>query len=98
MSTQTDLLKIAQAEDLTDLCNHIAWTDVTKPGLEKLIVSYSKMLVAHLLGNPLPDGLTKEQLAGKIYGLQEAISLLERILRDGAKALTDFEERGFHIT
>ena len=97
-SNDKQLLKLAQAEDLSDLLNHIAWTDVVKPRLEKIISDYSKMLVANMLGSPLPEGVTKDQLAAKIYGLQEAISLLERILRDGTQALDQLKGQGFNIT
>ena len=78
-------LKIAQAEDTQDLLNHIAWTDVVKPKLLKDKEIWEKTLVAHLLGAPLPEGQTKEQLAGKIYGINYTIEYLENILRTGTR-------------
>lgn len=96
-SEQQSLVKIAQAEDTYDLLNHIAWTDVVKPILLKDKENYSKMLVNHLLGAPLVEGLTKEMLAGRIYGIDNIIAVLEKILSQGEKALKELHTKGINI-
>jgi hypothetical protein len=97
MTKQANLVKIAQAEDTYDLLNHIAWTDVIRPQLQKQSDDFGKMLVAHLLGSPLPGTLTKEQLAGRIYGINEIISLMEKILTQGKKALETLNAEGLNL-
>ncbi len=98
MNNDTKLIKLAQAEDTANLLEHIAWTDVVLPKLNRLKDSYGKQLVSHLLGQPLPENLTKEQIAGKIYGIDEMISLFSRILTDGERAFKDLESIGVHIS
>jgi hypothetical protein len=97
VSYESKLVAVAQAEDTWDLSQHIAWTDVIKPRLQKKAENYSKMLVAHLLGQPLPGDLTKEQLAGRIYGIQEIISTFELVLVQGKHALEDIESSGVSL-
>jgi hypothetical protein len=97
MSTESQLIKIAQAEDTYDLLNHIAWTDVLKPRLLQKKETFSKILVDHLLGQPLPVGLTQEQIAGKIYGINEIISTIEATLREGEKALENMKTLGISL-
>jgi hypothetical protein len=97
MEDTLNLIKIAQAEDTFDLREHIAWTDVIKPRLMGRRDSYAKQLVNHLLGGSLPNNLTKEQLAGKIYGIDEILSLMESILRDGKRALDEIQSKGVNI-
>jgi hypothetical protein len=97
MSNVDNLTKVAQAEDTYDLQQHLAWTDVIKPKLVGLKDSYAKQLVAHLLGAPLHSNLTQEQLAGKIYGIDEIINLFERVLRDGKRALDEIQSKGVNI-
>ena len=98
MSHTTQLVSIAQAEDTSDLLNHIAWTDVIKPRLRKLSEGYSKMLVNHLLGSTLPPNLTKEQVAGRIYGINEIISTFELVLVQGEKALDAIQLEGISLS
>lgn len=98
MSNPTsNLLAAAQAEDTFDLLNHIAWTDVIKPKMTKIRDQYSIALVNHLLGSPLPEGLTKEQLAGKIYGIDYITTVIENILTRGKNALEDLNDRGISL-
>jgi len=97
MSYESKLLAVAQAEDTFNLSQHIAWTDVIRPRLEAKASVYSKMLVSHLLGGQLPGNLTKEQVAGKIYGIQEIISTFEQVLAQGKKALEDIESSGVSL-
>ena len=91
MSLETKLISVAQAEDTQDLLNHLAWTDAIKPRLLYKQQQYEKMLVGHILGQPLPANLTKEQVAGMIYGIMEIIHTFELVLTQGAKALEDIQ-------
>jgi len=97
MSNESNLIKVAQAEDTFNLLDHIAWTSVIKPRLLQSKEMYSKILVAHLLGQPLSDGLTKEQIAGKIYGIDFILTVIETILRDGEKALNELSHQGISL-
>jgi hypothetical protein len=98
MDTQAKLIAVAQAEDTANLLDHIAWTDVILPKLNKLKENYAKILVAHLLGTPLPEGKTKEQYAGLIYGIDAVTNLLSNILRNGKSAFEDLNSQGIHLS
>lgn len=96
--TSNDLREsAARAEDAWDLLNHIAWTDTVKPRLLETREQLSKALVNHLLGSPLPGELTKEQVAGQIYGINFIISTFEGVLTRGKKALDVLNSQGFSL-
>jgi hypothetical protein len=95
----------AKAEDLSDLLNHIAWTDVLRPALMREREMYTKLLVASTLGAPVEVAthsgtatLTKEQLAGKIYGIDYILNLMETVIKKGARAVEELSRAGVHIT
>jgi hypothetical protein len=88
----------ARAEDLFDLLEHIAWTDTVKPELLVIRDQHSQALVNHLLGTPLPEGVTKEQIAGKIFGINFIVSKLESILSRGKKAVETLSSQGISLT
>ena len=94
---QSLLESAARAEDLFDLLEHIAWTDTVKPELLEIRDQLSKALVNHLLGTPLPDGVTKEQIAGKIFGINFIISKFESILSRGKKAVETLSVQGISL-
>ena len=94
----TQLVAVAMAEDTYDLMQHIAWEKVIKPKLDAEVKRMSSLLVSEALGSPLPGGLTREQLAGRCYGIQYISSLFEKILQRGEKALADLQGSGIHIT
>ncbi len=97
MPSPQSFLQIAQAEDLQDLLDHIAWVEVLKPTLEKTKAALATTLVNHMLGTPLENGQTKEQLAGKIYGINEVVSLIEKVLRNGARGLRELKGSGLEF-
>ena len=97
MSHSNQLIAVAKAEDTYDLLNHIAWTDVVKPELQTVRETFSKQLVAAMLGSPLPIGITKEQLAGKAFGIDYIIRLFESILAKGKVAREDIREIGISL-
>ena len=98
MDPHDNLVAAAKAEDTFDLLQHIAWTYVLKPKLFIVREQYSKALVSHLLGSPLPEGLTKEQLAGRIYGIDFIIATIESVLTRGEKAVAELNSHGISLT
>jgi hypothetical protein len=91
----------ARAEDVENLLQHIAWSDVIRPDLDRQREMYTKLLVAATLGQPVKvptiDGyaeLSKEQLAGRISGFDYVISYFEKILTEGAKAVAELRSKG----
>lgn len=98
MTNRDKLIAVAKAEDTQDLLNHIAWTDVIKPELITARDTFNKQLVAAMLGSPLTGGITKEQLAGKAYGIDFVIRLFELILTKGRVALEDIQSIGISLT
>jgi|WetSurMetagenome_2_1015567.scaffolds.fasta_scaffold138310_2 hypothetical protein len=92
-------ITVAKGEDTRNLLDHIAWTDVIEPELEKRKALYGKLLVAAVLGSKItipgssgPTDLTPEQLAGRIDGINFIQTLLKRILRDGASAFSTLND------
>ncbi len=90
------LYSVAKAEDTYDLMHHIAWDTVVKPALDKQVTDLSKLLVNEALGGKLPEGLTRERVAGMCYGINYISTLLEKILREGEKAMKDLSAMGIH--
>lgn len=76
-------IAIAKKDDLEDLLDFIAWEEVLKPELEKVKKDLSSRLVASVLGAPQPGGLTKEQIAGQIFGIDHIQGLIAKIIRQG---------------
>lgn len=95
--TRSELITVAKAEDTQDLLNHIAWTDVIKPELLRRRDAYAKQLVNATLGQTLPEGTTREMIAGRILGIDDLISLLERILRDGSRAAEQMQFESYSL-
>lgn len=95
----------ARAEDLGDLLQHIAWTDTLRPTLLRTRDAYSKLLVAATLGKPIEERsaggsvcqITVEQLAGRIYGLDFMLDLVERVLSKGISAVTELRGAGINL-
>lgn len=85
------------SEDTYDLLQHIAWTDVILPKLQEHTRQLSTLLVSEALGTPLPTPLTREKVAGMCYGIQYITSLLERVIRNGEKAVSDLNHFGVHL-
>lgn len=98
MDKSSQLVAVAKAEDTYDLTQHIAWDKIIKPALDLEIKRMSSMLVSEALGTPLPGGLSREQIAGKCYGIQYISHLFEKILKDGERALVDLQADGLKIT
>jgi len=79
-------LQAAQGLDTQDLLNHIAWTDVIKPKLEEAKAILTNQLVDATLNPQQPGTQTREQIAGRLWGIDHTIKTLEKILKAGAHA------------
>lgn len=90
-------MSVAQAEDVYDLMNHIAWTDVIRPRLEKDIKNNTDLLISEALGTPIANGQTREQVAGMCYGIKHVISIFEEILRKGERAVAELNSAGISL-
>ena len=95
---------VAKAEDMEDLLDHIAWREVLRPELMKERENYTKLLVNSTLGMPVvmdtkqgPTAVTKEQLAGKIYGIDFIVATIEKILTAGYRAADELRARGLSL-
>lgn len=95
----------AKAEDLGDLLDHIAWREVLQPELLKARDNYTKMLVNSTLGLPVtvdtkagPSVISREQLAGKIFGIDFVITTVENILSRGRRAVEELRAHGISLS
>lgn len=97
MATQADMTAAAMAEDLGDLLDHLAWTDVLKPALLKSKLDIAARLSAAVLGGSVEGEKRPEQLAGMCYGIDTVISEIEKILRKGRSASESLRQEGFTL-
>ena len=101
MDNQARLQLVAQADTVADLAHHIGWTEVVLPKLQKMKELYTQVLVNAVLSNkpPFLDGqeTTREQLAGRVYGIDYIMRLMDEIIRKGTRALSDLEAQGVTI-
>ena len=101
-TTYTDAYK---ADDLENLLDNIAWVDTLRPALIRERDSLTRQLVNSTLGLPVqaktltgPVEVTREQLAGKIYGIDYIMTLVERILGRGEQATSELKRLGINIS
>lgn len=102
MPTNQDRLSaVAKADATAEFMESVGWDQVILPMLMKQKDLYSTMLVAAVLSNhpPSMDGVetTREQLAGRVYGIDFVVKLLDSVLRKGTSALKDLEKQGVQI-
>ena len=93
-----------KADDLGDLLSHIAWDDTVRPALLRERDALTTLLVNSTLGLPVqsqtatgPVTVTREQLAGKIYGINYIMKLFENILTRGERAERQLKELGINV-
>jgi len=101
MTNHEHLNQIAKADEVADLLQHAGWQEVIKPLLLKRRNDLTTLLVSSVLGGVIPgqsgQALTKEQLAGYVFGIDEIIRVFERTLQAGAKSLEQLEFQGIHL-
>lgn len=96
--------RAAKGSDLREVLSSIAWDDVIRPEITKFKSTLNELLVNSVLGRSvlfrMADGtemsLSKEQIAGQLYGLTFIEDLFERILRDGDKAVEVLRASGLN--
>lgn len=93
-----------KAEDLDNLLEHIAWSDTVKPKLLAERDRFTRLLVSSTLGVPVQTEtaagavtITREQLAGKIFGIDYILTLFEKILTRGELAATELKKLGLSL-
>ena len=92
-----------RANDLNNLLDHMAWKHTVLPALLEERSRYEKLLVASVLGNRIVQRIdanlalpiASEQFAGRVYGIDFVINLLEKILSRGAEALKELRAEQF---
>lgn len=99
--TKNPYLDAAKAEDLNDLLDHMGWREVLRPALLRERELYTKLLVNATLGLPVelpsqtgPVRITQEQLAGKIYGIDYIMDLIEKVMSRGVRAVDELKRHG----
>lgn len=104
MAVKSPFEAVAKGQDLGDLLDHIAWREVLRPELLKERDNYTKLLVNSTLGLPVvvdtkqgPMTVSKEQLAGKIYGIDFIITTIEKILSLGFRAADELRAHGLSL-
>lgn len=102
--TKPSPVDVYKAQDLSDLLDHLAWTDTVRPALLRERDALTSQLVNSTLGLPVqsqtvtgPVEITREQLAGKIFGINYIITLFEKLLQRGAVAERQLKELGINI-
>jgi hypothetical protein len=105
MKTQTSFIDAYKAEDLSDLLDHLAWTDTIRPALLRERDTFTRALVNSTLGLPVQTKTStgvvetsREQLAGKIYGIDYILTMFEKLLARGKVAEHQLKELGINVT
>lgn len=105
MRSTTAFVDAYKADDLSDLLDHLAWTDTVRPALLRERDSLTRSLVNSTLGLPIqaktlagPVEVTREQLAGKIYGIDYIVTVFEKILTRGAVAERQLKDLGINVS
>ena len=101
MTARNPFVDSAKAEDVSDLLNHIAWTDTIRPALDHERDIFTKALVGATLGMPTQVQtnlgvveISKEQLAGKIYGIDYIFGYIQKVLTQGTRAVAELRSKG----
>jgi len=86
MNLAETALKAAQGSDTEQFLDHIAWTDVIRPKLADMREVLTKELVGAVLTPSSTAAQNKEQIAGKIHGIDFVIRTIEALVREGRNA------------
>ena len=87
MPTTHDLqIQALQGSDTLDLLDHIAWNEVVLPRMREAQQILTRRLVELTLTPPTTGSESREQVAGKIFGIDFAIRTIEGIVRQGRDA------------
>ena len=80
--------QVQKAEEVLDLLEHLGWQQVLKPEIDKQLTYWTHALPAIVLNSKKEEdlGYTKEELAGRIAGMQYAVAVIEDVLKKGSRA------------
>lgn len=97
MNIKLAALKAAQGIDTEDFMSHIAWDEVILPKLLETREILTRQLVDSVL-NPNKDGIdNREQIAGKINGIDFTIGLFQKTVREGREARSEMSSRNIDL-
>lgn len=95
---ERQMIQSAQAQDLKSLLQDIAWTDVLLPKIRAAREQYLNLLVNATLGQPVRfqtgEAISKEQIAGRVHGIDFIVKLIEKVLENGGRAEIALTEAG----
>ena len=86
--------KAADGALVVDLTESAGWTDVVRPALQKHIDYLKSQVITRMMGGQTCPQ-TPSELAAQAFGLQFALELIEKILKDGTKALEDLRAEDY---
>lgn len=88
----------AKGLDTEDFLDHIAWTDVILPALMKDREALTRALVDLTLRPPTQASESREQLAGKIFGIDHVVARITKIVKDGHAAGAELASHNLYLT
>lgn len=94
--TQT-VLTAAQGQDTEDFLEHIGWTDVLRPKLLAAKEILTKQLVDLTLSKPDPANENREQIAGKLWGIDWVIKQIETHVSRGRSASAELAKANIYL-
>ena len=97
MITEKDALTAAQGDDTMDLLDHIAWTDVIKPRLQEARNQLTTRLVNATLFATKGEEESREQIAGKLYGINWIENELKKVISAGRMSKERLAEQNIFI-
>lgn len=98
MDNEKRLESVAAADATAGFLHEIAWDEIVKPALLKERNNLTTILVGAVLGKDPANGLTREQIAGMVYGVDRLIRAFDDIIKRGTTALEQLESQGFCLT
>lgn len=94
---QQTVLQAAQGLDAEDFLQHIGWTDALRPKLLTAKDILTKQLVDLTLSKPDPTSESREQIAGKLWGIDWVIKQIEAHVRKGREAEAQLAQANIHL-
>jgi hypothetical protein len=98
-------LDALKSDDVSDLLNHIGWTETIRPALLATRDHYTKQLVSATLGTPIESEtrlghsvvISPEQLAGRISGIDYIMDIFTKILTKGKHASEELRKLNINL-
>ena len=95
--TEKTILAAMQGADTEDFLQHIAWQEVVLPELRKTITILTKQLVDSTLVPSKEGQPSKEQIAGKLFGIDWTIKVIEDIVSKGKVASKELASHNYSV-